>query len=96
MQKLLEIEQENATLLQEENKLLREEVEHMKYINVQLRKEIEKKDKIENTVRIELEKQQIQLERNNEGINDNKERLFKIEQKLTKQPTVLSDTTFLS
>jgi len=96
MQKLLEIEQENATLLQEENKLLREQIKNQEQINIQLREEIEKKDKIENTVRIELEKQHIQLERNCEGINDSKEKIFKIEQKLTKQPTVLSDTTFLS
>lgn len=95
-QQLLDQEKEYSNNLIELNNKLKEELLLKEQQLQEQREEISKKERIENRLKKEIEKHEMKLEKQSEGIINNTDKISRIEQKLTKQPTVLSDTTFLS
>ena len=95
-QMILEKEQERSALLEANNKQLREEIVLRDNQLQELKKESQKKEKEGIRFIQEYEVLLKRVETLTAQLEDTQENVTEIKQKLTKQPKVIHDTTFLS
>ena len=95
-QKILDKEHEHVALLEGVNNKLKEELTISNEKIKELEKELEKKEKSENKVLSTIEEQNNTIDKLSDIINIQGSVIDEITKKLSKQPKVFNDTSFLS